>query len=394
VKGAAGWSIGSAQPSPPRLPASPYPGVEGRYRQAGTTLMRPSPHLPPPQKQLAGWLGGGGPDQQQLSTPTAEPQLSWAAPSWASVVRDGVHSRRPPQPSQLPTAPASETVSKEDFIALYKRCVHAVLKARVALRYAAGRHEVSLTCYLPTSPSFPAPAVRRRCRCHRRRDQATTAATAPVPVNVNLPLQTASAVGNKAPETNPALLPPTAPAPAPTSSSLADPPQAEPSYTSPPTKRTRKAAKRRCEVELLRSGDEDGELHLSTLSCVPGSLLTSPSPIKTLLPKSPAFPPPTPSPVTPTSQPASPMPASSTSPSPPPSLPTPAFSTTPSPTPSLPSYRAPPTPQPMRNSQHPGGRFFVRNVNVKLMIFRIDTVLNVISRKMLINPITTICSHV
>ncbi len=130
VEGAAGWSLGSAQPSPPCLPASPSPGVEGRYRQAGTMLTRPSPHLPAsPSAGAVGRLARGGETQQQLSTPTAEPQLSCAAPSWASVVRDGVHARRPPQPSQLPTALASETVSKDDFVALYERCMHARLKA-------------------------------------------------------------------------------------------------------------------------------------------------------------------------------------------------------------------------------------------------------------------------
>jgi hypothetical protein len=89
----------------------------------------------------------------------------------------------------------------------------------------------------------------------------------------------AAAADNVVPEPDPALPPTPRPlpvplAPAPTPGPLVDTPLADTCNTvSPPAKRTRKA-KRRCEVELLRSEDEDGELHLSPISCEPRSYLT------------------------------------------------------------------------------------------------------------------------
>jgi hypothetical protein len=106
----------------PRCHASPFTGFDGR-------------------------LANGGENQLHLSPPNGIPQLSCVAPTWANIVQDEACSRRPPQP---PPSATSESISNDDFVALYERCVHTGLKARVALRYAAGRHEVSLTCYLPT----------------------------------------------------------------------------------------------------------------------------------------------------------------------------------------------------------------------------------------------------
>jgi hypothetical protein len=92
--------------------------------------------------------------------------------------------------------------------------MHAGLNAHVALRYAAGRNEVSLTCYLPTFSSTPAPAPKR----HRHRlDQAVIAiAPASRSVSVNMPPpDTRAAADNVVPELVPALLLTPQPLPAP-----------------------------------------------------------------------------------------------------------------------------------------------------------------------------------
>jgi hypothetical protein len=49
--------------------------------------------------------------------------------------------------SQTPN-PTSDVVTRVDFVALYERCVASGLKARVFIRYAARKHEVSITCSL------------------------------------------------------------------------------------------------------------------------------------------------------------------------------------------------------------------------------------------------------
>lgn len=67
-----------------------------------------SPRPPPPSLSLSQgrWrLARKDETQQHLSTLPTEPQLSCAAPSWASIVRDGVCSRRP-LPPQLAPLPA------------------------------------------------------------------------------------------------------------------------------------------------------------------------------------------------------------------------------------------------------------------------------------------------
>jgi hypothetical protein len=116
---------------------------------------------------------GRGLTQQQLATQSAQPQLSCASPSWASIVRDGTCARRLPH---LPATPTTGSITKEDFVALYEQCKHAGLKARVALRHAAGRHEVSLTCYFSSSSTpIISPAARRHCCRQRHHDPAAIA---------------------------------------------------------------------------------------------------------------------------------------------------------------------------------------------------------------------------
>ncbi len=91
--GAAGQSKGSApttrHPSP-RLPAYPFTGVDGRLCREGGT-------------------------QQQSIPQPADPTLSTAAPSWASVIRDGTSS------GSSPTSP------REEFFRLYKRCAASII---------------------------------------------------------------------------------------------------------------------------------------------------------------------------------------------------------------------------------------------------------------------------
>jgi hypothetical protein len=264
------------QVSPP--PASPSVGLDGRCKKAGPTPVRPSPRLPAsPPPGVNGRSDRGHETRQQFSTLPAEPQLSCARPTWASIVRDGACARRPPQQS----SPTLENIAKEDFVALYECCVRAGLKARVAIRHAAGPHEVTLSCYFSTKPPPNAPAARRRRRRRLRRDPvATDAATAPDAVGGNKSPPSARAKDYDSLATTHAAIdadtapdyvcgdkPPPA-ARAETESDATTPAvPPSPPLISPPAKRTRKAAKRRCEVELLRDEELEGEIQLSPLSC-------------------------------------------------------------------------------------------------------------------------------
>ncbi len=90
----------------------------------------------------------------------------------------------------------------------------------------------------------PADVRRRRCR-HKRAPVIATAASPPA----HQPVQGASAHTTPSP---PTPTPPKEPSPA--------------TIASPPAKRTRKAARRRCEVELLRESNADDEILLSPIS--------------------------------------------------------------------------------------------------------------------------------
>jgi hypothetical protein len=200
----------------------------------------------------------------------------------------------------------------------------------------------------------------RRHRWRRRRDMAETViASKPLLATVNTP-------SNPLPLN---LAPPPSPAPP---LRLASSAALSPSVSPTPAKRTRKAVKLHCEVELLRGGPEDLELQLSPLACTP----TSPSPS----PLTPCTPPRPPSPSSPTfgplslssslstlmqetpPRPASQIPATPPTASPestptqttPPQLTTPMPTTLPTASPvaqpaqsSTPSFRAPPTPPPI-----------------------------------------------
>jgi hypothetical protein len=213
--------------------------------------------------------------------------VSCAAPRWASVVRDRVQPRpSPPISPPILLSTSTAAVTRDEFLALYKQCVASGLKARFAIRHDAGLQEASLTCLLspPFSTINPPTTKRRRCRM-----LATTDATgldAPPPAYVAMPsdpLPIHSALSTAPPR--PLSLPvvPTDPPPAPISSpTLETFPPASP----PPAERTRKAAKRRCKVELLQEEGYDGEMELSPLSCTPlpppsASPLTPPCPPST-----------------------------------------------------------------------------------------------------------------
>jgi hypothetical protein len=126
AEGPAGRSTAAHTQHPsPRQTTSPSCG-DGRHRQAGTLL---ASHASPSE-----WVDG---------------VVSCAGPTWASVVQNGAQPR--PSPPILPPIPLSTptaTVTRDEFLALYERCVASGLKARFTVRYVAGVQEASLTCSL------------------------------------------------------------------------------------------------------------------------------------------------------------------------------------------------------------------------------------------------------
>ncbi len=180
----------------PRPPASPSTGVVGWARRlAGTHQL---------------------PGNCTVSNP---------APSWASIVRNGARANTSP-------AVSNPAVSRPDFLALYERCIDSGLRTRIVIRYQDSSHEISISCRLSAPPvGAHAPAYARRRRRRRKRAPVAAAASS----SASQPAQGARAHSTPSPPTS---TPPKEPSPA--------------TISSPPAKRTRKAAKRRCEVELLR----------------------------------------------------------------------------------------------------------------------------------------------
>jgi hypothetical protein len=184
----------------------------------------PAPPPPPQQGSQAGLVSRRGTSLYLAGDP---PPISNPEPSLTSVVRDGARATH-------------TAVSRQDFLALYEHCSESGLRTRLILRHQAGSYEISISCRLSAPPSDAnAPHNVRRRR--RRRNRAP--ATAPP---------------RTAPPSYPAAssLPPSIPRDVP---SLTEP-------ASPQAKRTRKAARRRCEAELLREHDSDEDLQLSPLS--------------------------------------------------------------------------------------------------------------------------------
>jgi hypothetical protein len=155
----------------------------------------------------------------------------------------------------LKPSPPVEISSTADFLALYDRCVSSGLKTRISLSNTSGAQEVTITCHFPSSLAS-ASRLRRRRR-PRRRGQAVSAAattrTSSPPIISALP------------STRPEHPSPTQPVPE------LSPHKSPPIPSPPPAKRTRKAVKRRCEVELLRGHGMEDDFY------VPPPLLTPPS---------------------------------------------------------------------------------------------------------------------
>jgi hypothetical protein len=155
---------------------------------------------------------------------------SVSTPSWASIVRDGMRADHQP------------AVSRQDFLALYERCIASGLQMRIVFRHQAGNHEISLSCRLSASSSDAhAPADVRRCRQRRKCAPAASCAS---------PLCMEHAIQQRRLHLHlhHQMLPP------------------QPTIASPPAKRTPKAARRRCEAELLCGSDADDDLQLSPIS--------------------------------------------------------------------------------------------------------------------------------
>ncbi len=251
----------------PRHITSPPLGSESRPAVQDSTAvlpatpsLAPSGSTPPPTGRGlgAGWPAGTGYTAlRQLPAPQNSTGFGSNSPSWADVVRNG---------TCLKPSPPVVISSTADFLALYDRCISSGLKTRISLSNSSGVQEVTLTCHFPSSL---ASAPRRRPR-PRRRGQAVSAA---VTTRTSSP-PTISALQSTRPE----HLSPIPPVPEPS------PHKSPPTPSPPPAKRTRKAVKRRCEVELLRGVGVEDDVY------VPPPLLTPP----------PACSPPPPSP-TPTS---------------------------------------------------------------------------------------------
>jgi hypothetical protein len=145
---------------------------------------QPIHSTPPPPVGLMAGIGWQGHCLTRHS-PHASPSLgvdvvgSHAAPSWASLYHDGAQPRTSPpiSPPILPPIPPSSStsaVTRGDFVTLYEQYIANRLKARVAICYTAGQHEVSITCSLsPSSSVTVAPTARRRL-CHRFRHATRT----------------------------------------------------------------------------------------------------------------------------------------------------------------------------------------------------------------------------
>jgi hypothetical protein len=138
VEGLAGRSTGSAaiQHHPPLKDRLHLPWGSRQSGQAGAQLAHHHPDLNAyPSAKLDGRLDRDVETQQQRLTPPASSSHSFAAPSWASLVRGG-ERLRDPQPQLLSTSSAA--VSREDLLSLYERCIESGLKAHFTIRHATG----------------------------------------------------------------------------------------------------------------------------------------------------------------------------------------------------------------------------------------------------------------
>jgi hypothetical protein len=216
---------GPHQPGRSTLPDTSFPShrVDGMPCRPGVGQERFSPRLP---LSCRGCRLGGKDGQDSSYFTTCQHPLLQRRPLL------GQHGQRWPD-------------------VLYERCVDSGLRARVTIRHQTGSQEITISCgiiALSTDAIDPVIGGRRRCRRRWAQTKATASTRAPQP-DITL-------------EHPPS--PREAPFPVATS-----PPTA--AATFPPAKRTSKATKRRCEVELLRDDDieeiEDiDDLHVSCTS--------------------------------------------------------------------------------------------------------------------------------
>jgi hypothetical protein len=187
----------------------------------------PAPPPPPQQGSQAGRVGWRGLNNNYLAA-VLSPILDQHGPVLSEMAR-------PPTASQ----PSPDKISS-----LYTSVVSTPAFGCIVFRHQAGSHEVLISCCLCAPPSDAcAPADVRRRRHRRNRAPAAAATSEPPPVH-GAPRPTAPSQSSPTP--------PDVPSPA--------------TIVSPPAKRTRKAARRRCEAELLRDSDAEDELQLSPIS--------------------------------------------------------------------------------------------------------------------------------
>jgi hypothetical protein len=142
--------------SSPLLHASPSPGVDG---SRPGVLQELSPRPPAsPATGVAGWAQAGGANHLPGRHTVSNPALSWA-----SIVRDGARAN------------IKSPILRQDFLALYERCIESGLRTRIVFRHQAGSHEISISCRLCAPPS-DAEADARRRRRWRKRAPVTAAA--------------------------------------------------------------------------------------------------------------------------------------------------------------------------------------------------------------------------
>jgi hypothetical protein len=158
-----------AHPGPPSASRNPPPSRGGGGSRGETQQARRSTPTPPVQRsspplRASPSPGVAGPAGRLagINTLPGHRSISNTAPSWASVVRDGVRANH-------------SSVSRQDFLALYERCSDSGLHTRLILRHQAGGHEISISCRLS------APPLDANAHPDSRRRKRAPAAAAPSP---------------------------------------------------------------------------------------------------------------------------------------------------------------------------------------------------------------------
>jgi hypothetical protein len=107
---------------------------------------------PPPPPQQGSQAGQAGRVPHSLPPLPSSRPLPGLAPSWASIVQGGAHTAAPP------------AVSRQEFLALYERCIASGLRSRIVFRHQAGSHQVSIPCCLSAPPTDTYASAIERCR--------------------------------------------------------------------------------------------------------------------------------------------------------------------------------------------------------------------------------------